>query len=213
MTITIIKPSATNEPRQDAKKVFMKFMAFIFGGQNYAFETGNKTLHYLSTGMAKNQVFISLGTNLGDRIQNLKKAVQSIEASLGEIIRQSSLYETKPWGKSDQPDFLNQVVLVLTDKIPQTCLNTLSSIERQLGRTREEKWGARIIDLDLLYVNDQIINTETLILPHPGIPQRRFVLVPMTEIAPDFIHPLLLKNQKQLLEECMDTLKVVLLQT
>ena len=209
----MIKPSATNEPRQDAKKVFMKFMASFFEGQNYSFETGNKTLHYLSADMAKNQVFIALGTNLGDRIQNVRKAVLAIEANLGEIIKQSSLYETKPWGKSDQPDFLNQVILVITDKIPQECLNALSSIERQFGRNRDVKWGARIIDLDLLYVNDQIINTEKLILPHPGIPQRRFVLVPMAEIAPDFIHPQLLKKQKQLLEECADTLEVKLLQT
>jgi 2-amino-4-hydroxy-6-hydroxymethyldihydropteridine diphosphokinase len=163
--------------------------------------------------MAKNQVFISLGTNLGDRIQNLKKAVHAIESNLGEIIKQSSLHESKPWGKSDQPDFLNQVILVQVDNTPQECLNKLSSIERQLGRKRDEKWGPRIIDLDLLYVNDQIFNTEKLILPHPGIPYRRFVLVPMAEIAPDFIHPYLLKNQKQLLEECMDTLEVKVLHT
>lgn len=206
-------PSATNEPRQDAKKVLMKFMVSIFGGQNYSFETGNKTLRYISAHMAKNQAFISLGTNLGDRIHNLKKAVHAIESNLGEIILQSALYETKPWGKSDQPDFLNQVILILTDKIPQACLNTLSSIERQLGRTRDEKWGARIIDLDLLYVNDQIINTKKLILPHPGIPYRRFVLVPMAEIAPDFIHPHLLKNQIQLLDECTDKLEVKVLHT
>ncbi len=163
--------------------------------------------------MAKNQAFISLGTNLGDRRQNLINAVHAIESTLGEIIKQSALYETKPWGKSDQPDFLNQVILVLTDKSPLSCLGTLSSIERQSGRTRDEKWGARIIDLDLLYVNDQIVNTNKLILPHPGIPQTRFVLVPMAEIAPDFIHPHLLKNQKQLLEECTDTLEVKRLQT
>lgn len=163
--------------------------------------------------MAKNQVFISLGTNLGDRRQNLINAVHAIELTLGEIIKQSSLYETKPWGKSNQPDFLNQVVQIQVDKTPQECLNKLSSIERQMGRKRNEKWGARIIDLDLLYVNDQLINTEKLILPHPGIPNRRFVLVPMTEIAPEFIHPYLQKNQKQLLEECTDTLDVKVLQT
>lgn len=162
--------------------------------------------------MAKNHVFISLGTNLGDRIQNLRKAIRAIEYNVGEIIKQSSLYETKPWGKSNQPDFLNQVILVHTEKNPQECLNSLTSIERQLGRIRDEKWGARIIDLDLLYVNDQAINTKQLVLPHPGIPDRRFVLVPMVEIAPDFIHPHLLKKQKQLLEECADTLEVKLLQ-
>ena len=162
--------------------------------------------------MIKNQVFISLGSNLGDRIQNINKAVHRIESTLGVIIKQSALYETKPWGKHDQPDFLNQVILLYSDKIPQECLNTLSSIERELGRKRDEKWGARIIDLDLLYVNDQNINTQKLILPHPGIPNRRFVLVPLAEVAPDFIHPQLLKSQKQLLEECTDELEVKLLQ-
>ena len=82
-----------------------------------------------------------------------------------------------------------------------------------MGRERVEKWGARIIDLDLLYIDDRIINSEELVLPHPGIPNRRFTLVPLTEIAPDFMHPQLLKTHKQLLEECSDTLNVILLQT
>ncbi len=161
--------------------------------------------------MAKNEVYISLGTNLGNRTENLKMAIHAIELHLGIIIKQSSIYETKPWGKGDQPDFLNQVILIHANKRPQDCLHLLSSIEDQMGRKREEKWGARIIDLDLLYVNESIIHTDELTLPHPGIPHRRFVLAPLVEIAPDFIHPELKKNQKRLLHECQDLLEVLIL--
>jgi 2-amino-4-hydroxy-6-hydroxymethyldihydropteridine diphosphokinase len=180
--------------------------------QNYSIETGNKTLCYLSAHMENNEVFIALGSNLGDRAENLKKAIHEIELTIGTIIRQSSIYETKPWGKTNQPDFFNQVILVHSNKSPKDCLIILSGIEKQMGRKREEKWGARIIDLDLLYVNGHIIETNKLSLPHPGITQRRFVLVPLVEIAPDFIHPLLQKNQRQLLNECPDLLEVKILQ-
>jgi 2-amino-4-hydroxy-6-hydroxymethyldihydropteridine diphosphokinase len=160
--------------------------------------------------MKKNEVFISLGSNLGDRAENLKKAIHALELNVGTIIRQSSVYETKPWGKSNQPDFFNQVILVHSDKSPEDCLLTVSAIEQQMGRKREEKWGVRIIDLDLLYVGEAIIQTEKLSLPHPGIAQRRFVLVPLVEITPDFVHPELQKNHRQLLSECPDLLEVKL---
>lgn len=163
--------------------------------------------------MKNNEVFIALGSNLGDRAENLKKAIREIELKLGAMIKQSSVYETKPWGKTNQPDFFNQVVLVHSNKSPEECLLSLLNIEKQMGRKREEKWGARIIDLDLLYVNGTIIQTEKLVLPHPGIALRRFVLVPLVEIAPDFIHPISQKKQRQLLNECPELLEVKLLQT
>lgn len=163
--------------------------------------------------MKKKEVFISLGSNLGNRAENLKKAIQAIKLNVGDISRQSSIYETQPWGNSNQPDFLNQVILIHTDKSPEDCLKALSAIENQMGRKREEKWGTRIIDLDLLYVDDTIIESEELKLPHPGIAQRRFVLVPMAEIADDFIHPQIHKNQQQLLDECADVLEIKLLKT
>jgi 2-amino-4-hydroxy-6-hydroxymethyldihydropteridine diphosphokinase len=183
---------------------------YILKNQNYSIETGNKTLCYLSACMKKNEVFISLGSNLGDRAENLKTAIHAIELKVGAIVRQSSVYETKPWGKSNQPDFFNQVILVHSDLSPQDCLLLLSAVEEQMGRKREEKWGARIIDLDLLYVGDEVIHTEKLSLPHPGISQRRFVLVPLIEIAPDFVHPQLRKDHRQLLSECSDLLEVKL---
>jgi 2-amino-4-hydroxy-6-hydroxymethyldihydropteridine diphosphokinase len=160
--------------------------------------------------MLKSMVFISLGSNLGNRTENLKNAIHFIELRLGAMIRQSSVYETKPWGKSDQPDFFNQVIQVDAEKSPEECLLILSTIEEQMGRKRKDKWGARLIDLDLLYVNDIIMDTEGLSLPHPGIPQRRFVLVPLAEIAPNFIHPQLQKSNQQLLKECSDLLEVKL---
>jgi len=160
--------------------------------------------------MENNKVFIALGSNLGDRAENLKKAIHAIELKLGTVVRQSSVYETKPWGNIDQPDFFNQVILIHSNQSPEDCLLILSTIEKQMGRTRTEKWGARIIDLDLLYVDDAIIHTKKLSLPHPGIAQRRFVLVPLVEIAPDFVHPQLKKNQRQLLTECTDLLEVIL---
>jgi len=163
--------------------------------------------------MEKRAVFISLGSNLGNRIENLKKAIHCIDEQLGEIIKTSSIYKTAPWGKSNQPDFLNQVVLIHSEKSPSDSLDILSSIEQHMGRRREEKWGARIIDLDLLYVDNEVHQTATLTLPHAGIPLRRFVLVPLVEIDPDFIHPLLKKNQLQLLTECTDKLEVTILKT
>lgn len=163
--------------------------------------------------MRNNEVLIALGTNMGNRAENLKKAIHAIELNLGHIVRQSSVYETKPWGNSNQPDFFNQVILIHSNKTPEECLLILFSIEKQMGRIREEKWGARIIDLDLLYVNGFIMKTETLSLPHPGITERKFVLIPLVEIAPDFVHPELQKNQRQLLNECPDFLEVKLLKT
>lgn len=158
--------------------------------------------------MKKQTAFLLLGANLGDRKSNLEKAAHLIEKRIGIIKAKSALYETKPWGKPDQPDFLNQVLLIETELNPGPILRTALTIEHDLGRIRQEKWGARLIDIDLLYVGDQILHSEDLTLPHPGIAHRRFVLEPLAELAPDFIHPLLNKSHRQLLTECVDTLIV-----
>jgi 2-amino-4-hydroxy-6-hydroxymethyldihydropteridine diphosphokinase len=158
--------------------------------------------------MKKQTAFLLLGANLGDRTSNLEKAAHLIEKRIGIITARSALYETKPWGKTDQPDFLNQVLQLKTEQSPEYLLKTALTIEHDMGRIRKEKWGARIIDIDLLYVGNQILNSENLTLPHPGIAQRRFVLEPLAELAPDFIHPALNKSHRQLLTECADTLIV-----
>lgn len=152
--------------------------------------------------------FISLGTNLGNRINNLNQSIRSIERLIGKVVTQSSVYETAPWGNQNQPDYLNQVIIVRSDLKPEDCLQTLLQIENDLGRTRKQKWEARIIDIDLLYADDQIIKTKELTIPHPFIEQRKFVLTPLAEIAPDFIHPIFKKSQEQLLQECQDTQSV-----
>lgn len=153
-------------------------------------------------------VFIALGSNLGNRVEHLKKAVNRLSTTLGSPTQASSFYETEPWGKSEQPLFINQVIVWKSSLSPTDLLKILLDVEYELGRTRTEKWGARSIDLDLLYVGGQILTTPQLQLPHPGIPDRRFVLVPLTEIAPGFVHPILNVNHTQLLARCKDPLMV-----
>ncbi len=153
-------------------------------------------------------IYILLGSNLGDREQNLGLALNKISTDVGRILAQSSIYQSEPWGISQQPQFLNQVVEVNSRNAPEQVLQKLLAIETELGRERLEKWGPRSIDLDILFFNNRIIQTEKLIVPHPGLAMRRFTLVPLCEIAPNFFHPLLEKTCQQLLKECTDPLKV-----
>ncbi len=151
-------------------------------------------------------IFLLLGSNLGNKKENLKKVLHELNKFGIEVIQCSSVYETEAWGKTDQPSFYNQVIEIKTVLQPETLLTTILEIERLLGRVRIEKWGERLIDIDILYYNDLIIDTSELQIPHKGIADRRFTLIPLTEIAEDFIHPLLHKNQNKLLAECNDTL-------
>ena len=153
-------------------------------------------------------IYILLGSNLGNREQNLGLALDKIASGVGRILTQSSIYQSEPWGNSQQPQFLNLVAEVNSRNDPQQVLQKLLSIESELGRERLEKWGPRTIDLDILFFNDRVIQTENLIVPHPGIAMRRFALIPLCEIAPNFFHPLLEKTCQQLLKECTDPLKV-----
>ena len=149
-------------------------------------------------------VFLLLGSNLGERLQIMQSSAGLIEERVGIIQSSSSIYETAPWGVLDQPVFLNQILEVQTALMPEEVLRIILEIEHELGRIRYERWGARVIDIDILYFSDLILDSARLTLPHPRLHERRFTLIPLNEIAPDFIHPLLLKTNKELLDECTD---------
>ena len=157
-------------------------------------------------------IFLLLGGNLGDRKKYLQEAVGLISEQIGKVELCSSYYETEAWGKSDQPHFLNQVVRLKSSASSMKLLESIWSIEISLGRTREEKWGARTIDIDILFYGSQVINLPDLIIPHKLLHERRFALMPLCEIAPDLVHPVLKKTVKQLLLELTDDLSVMKLE-
>lgn len=155
-----------------------------------------------------NNVFLLLGSNLGDRKLFLQQAILHISYDIAPTQKISSVYETQSWGKTDEPDYLNVVVELETELSAQTILDKILAIEQVMGRVREEKWGSRIIDIDILYYNDAIINEPGLQVPHPQLHNRRFTLEPLAEIAPDFVHPILKKNNLWLKNELKDSLIV-----
>lgn len=152
--------------------------------------------------------FILLGSNLGDSASILIDALTQIELLCGEILSLSSVYETAAWGVENQQNYLNQVVEIYTELPPHILLDILLDIENKFGRKRIEKWGARTLDLDILFYENQIIETPKLIVPHPRLHLRNFTLVPLNEIAANFIHPLLEKSISDILRSCPDKLAV-----
>jgi 2-amino-4-hydroxy-6-hydroxymethyldihydropteridine diphosphokinase len=148
-----------------------------------------------------NGIFLELGSNIGDRVSNLKDAIKLLGLP---IVALSSLYETEPVDYLNQPWFLNQVLQCETSFHPLKLLEECQKVENELGRTREILKGPRTIDIDLLFYNDEILKTQELTIPHPAIPQRRFVLIPLAEIAADFVHPELNLTISELLERCPD---------
>ena len=155
-----------------------------------------------------NRTYLLLGSNIGNSQQQLSKAVLNIEKKIGAIKRRSGIYQTEAWGKTDQPDFLNQIILVETILNPAQVMQTILAIEKEMGRVRTEKNAPRIIDIDILFFDKLIISEEDLIIPHPAIQIRRFVLIPLNELSPNFIHPILKKTNHQLLLKCPDKLDV-----
>lgn len=146
-----------------------------------------------------------LGSNIGDRRQYIEQAILLIEKKIGKIIQESLLYETEAWGDQSQRSFINQVVVVSTDQPPHTLLKNTLFIEEVLGRVRSgKKWQARTIDIDILFYNNFIYSDANLTIPHPQLHQRKFTLIPLLEIMPNFIHPKFKKTIKELLENCKD---------
>jgi 2-amino-4-hydroxy-6-hydroxymethyldihydropteridine diphosphokinase len=156
--------------------------------------------------MAK--VYLLTGGNVGDSLKTLQRANGLIEERVGQIIKSSSVYKTAAWGKTDQDDFLNQVLEIETFLSPEELMDKLLDIEMDLGRKRLEKYGPRIIDLDILFYDDLILDSERLTIPHPQIQFRRFVLQPLNELEPELIHPVIKKSIGVLLKECPDLLEV-----
>ncbi len=154
------------------------------------------------------RVYLGLGTNLGNKEENLERARMFISKRVGKVLSQSSLYETEPWGNENQEEYLNQVIVVETGHYPLHLLKTTQGIETEMGRIKKEKWGSRIIDIDILFYGNQVFNFCDLVVPHPFIAQRKFVLEPFFELEQNFIHPQFRKPLGRLLMELGDSKKV-----
>jgi len=155
-----------------------------------------------------NKVFLSLGSNVGDRIHNLSLSRSKLFNEVGKIIYNSKIYESEPWGFKLQDCFLNQIIVIETYLDSKEVLEKILNIEKKLGRIRKGKWESRIIDIDILFYNNEVINLKDLIIPHPLIQKRNFILIPLNEIAKDYIHPKLNKTINQLLKLSKDKLNV-----
>ncbi len=159
-----------------------------------------------------NLATVGIGSNMGDREESVSGAIRRLSEQEGSrTVAVSCLYETEPLGRKDQPWFLNCVIQIETSTELKAFFHTLQLTESLFGRQRHEHWGPRSLDLDLLFFGDMVLSDAELTVPHPGIPQRRFVLEPLCEIAPDLIHPIIGQTTRELLEQLSDPLKVVCL--
>jgi 2-amino-4-hydroxy-6-hydroxymethyldihydropteridine diphosphokinase len=158
--------------------------------------------------MTMNKAYLLIGGNMGNREGLLAAAREQVAENCGTLYQQSALYQTAPWGLEEQPPFLNQALEVHTPLPATELLKTVLSIEEVLGRKRTVKYGPREVDIDILLFGDAVVNEANLLVPHPQLANRRFALVPLAEIAPNHIHPLLQKTISRLLAECSDQLDV-----
>lgn len=148
----------------------------------------------------KHTVYIALGTNMGDRLDNLQAALRSLPTAV-TVTDESPVYETPPWGYEDQPAFLNMVVTGETSLEPEALLTYLKQLEAKLGRESNFRWGPRLIDLDILFYDDLVLDTPPLVIPHPRLHERAFVLVPLADVAPQFVHPVFQQEVNKFLSE------------
>ena len=148
--------------------------------------------------------YLSIGSNIDDRLQNLSKSKIEIEKIIGKIHKSSKIYETEPWGYKDQKFFLNMVLYVETLLDAESLLFACKKIEKNMGRIKNKKWRERNIDIDILYYNTDSINKKNLQIPHKHIHERKFILKPLNDIDPNYINPTLLKSNSKLLNECTD---------
>jgi 2-amino-4-hydroxy-6-hydroxymethyldihydropteridine diphosphokinase len=148
--------------------------------------------------------YLLLGSNIGNRQENIAHAHQLLNFRCGKIERMSSVYETAAWGKTDQAAFLNQAIELRTKLQEHDLLIALKNIEQRIGREPGEKWGTRLIDIDILFFGNLVLDSDTLNIPHPFLHQRRFTLAPLAELIPSYNHPLLNKTIQELLDQCPD---------
>lgn len=149
--------------------------------------------------------YLLLGSNIGNRQQNFANAHQLLHLRCGNVERMSSIFETAAWGKTNQAAFLNQAIELRTNLQEHDLLIALKNIEQQIGREPSEKWGPRLIDIDILFYGNSIVQSDVLTIPHPFLHLRRFTLVPLAELAPNFKHPVLHQTVLELLEHCPDS--------
>ena len=192
----------------------LKYRRSLFKLQNFWVEIKKiknndcKAPHQKILYFQMNKLYLLLGSNMGNSKIQLSKAIMHIEKKIGQVIRQSNLYSTAAWGNKKQSDFLNQVIIVETELSATQTMQAILHIEEKMGRIRTVKNAPRIIDIDILFFNKEIIEQENLNIPHPQLQNRRFVLIPLNQLSPNFIHPSLKNTVHQLLINCSDTLNV-----
>lgn len=155
--------------------------------------------------------YLHLGSNSGDRLQMLSSAIQAIESKIGKVVDKSSIYETEPWGLKEQEDFLNQALIVDSNHSVDEVFTITKEIEKDLGSAKTVQWGPRAIDIDILYADHLVLDTPSLKIPHPQLYNRNFVLIPLMEIAGDFIDPLKNISIEEIYDECEDEGEVLIL--